>query len=119
MSLPACEVAANLWSDEDHVARHRAAVRHNWKLADRHLGDLPGYRRPPAGFFLWLPVEDDERCALALWQKASLRAMPGRYLAHTDPDGRNPGMRHLRIALIHEPAKMETALRRLCQTLTI
>jgi|GEM_PF-548258 len=115
--LPVCAAAAGLWSDDGHVERRRDALRRVWDVADELVGDLPGYRRAAAGFFLWLPVADDEDAARRLWQDAALRAMPGRYLAVED-GGVNPGAGHLRLALVHEEKVMARALERLRAVLT-
>jgi N-succinyldiaminopimelate aminotransferase len=110
---PVCAAAAALWSDDGHVARLRAALGRNWDLADELLAGLPGYRRADAGFFLWLPVPDDEVWARRLWRDHGLLAMPGRYLSAPDQDGVDPGIGHLRIALVHDPDRMREALTRL------
>ncbi|MFY1700770.1 aminotransferase class I/II-fold pyridoxal phosphate-dependent enzyme [Micromonospora sp. WMMA1923] len=132
---PVCAVSAALWSDDTHVARARAALARNWDTADELLKDLPGYRRPGAGFFLWLPVPDDPGTTRRLWRDQALTVMPGRYLAvdtaagsnpaaaGKDPGvdtaaGSNPGAGHLRVALVHDEARTEVALTRLRAGLT-
>lgn len=112
-ALPVNEAAAALWADDAHVARARVLLARNWDLADSLLGDAPQYRRPAAGFFLWLPVSDDEAVTRTLWQRHGLRVMPGRYLGAETADGPNPGAGHLRIALVHEESLMREALIRL------
>lgn len=114
---PVSTVAAALWANDEHVAQTRAALARNWRLADRLLGDLPRYRRAQAGFFLWLPVDDDEETTVGLWRDQALSVMPGRYIAAEGSDGRNPGTGHLRIALVHEEALMRDALTRLSRYL--
>lgn len=116
--LPVCAAAAALWRDEAHVTRAQKALAANWRLADGILGGVPGYRRPEAGFFLWLPVADDEATARRLWHEQALSVMPGRYLAADGPDGANPGSGHLRIALVHDEPLTRTALLRLRDALT-
>lgn len=111
--LPVCAAAAALWSDDTRVRQTRRALARNWAAADEIVGTLPGYRRPAAGFFLWLPVPDDEAAARRLWREQALVVMPGRYLAADGPDGVNPGAGHLRIALVHDGALTRQALRRL------
>lgn len=110
---PICAVAAALWSDDAHVAELRSRIAANWALADEFLRDLPGYRRAQAGFFLWLPVRDDEQAALALWRCHGLRVMPGRYLAVCDGAGVNPGAGFVRIALVAGEVAMREAFSRL------
>ncbi|MCK7624984.1 aminotransferase class I/II-fold pyridoxal phosphate-dependent enzyme [Streptomyces sp. RS10V-4] len=116
--LPVCDVAAALWSDDTHVRHARGALAANWDAADTLLAAVPGYRRAEAGFFLWLPVGDDETTARRLWRDHALTAMPGRYLAADGPDGHNPGTGHLRIALVHDRPVMRQALDRLRDALT-
>ncbi|MEV5886550.1 aminotransferase class I/II-fold pyridoxal phosphate-dependent enzyme [Streptomyces sp. NPDC052020] len=116
-ALPVDAVSTALWSDDTHVARARAALAKNWELADETLGDLPRYRRAEAGFFLWLPVGDDEETTRRLWSSHALMVMPGRYLAAEGPEGVNPGLGHVRIALVHDAVLMRTALTRLRKAL--
>ncbi|MFD6422864.1 aminotransferase class I/II-fold pyridoxal phosphate-dependent enzyme [Streptomyces sp. NPDC060198] len=116
--LPVCAAAARLWDDDAHVERARAELAANWALADRVLAGVAGYRRADAGFFLWLPVGDDEAAARALWRDQALTVMPGRYLAAGGPDGTNPGAGHLRVALVHDEPLMREALHRLRAGLT-
>ncbi|MCT9008475.1 aminotransferase class I/II-fold pyridoxal phosphate-dependent enzyme [Streptomyces sp. NPDC054766] len=111
--LPVCAVAAQLWRDEAHVLRTRRALAGNWDLADAQLAEVPGYHRAEAGFFLWLPVEDDEATARHLWRESALSVMPGRYLGVAGSDGVHPGTGRLRIALVHEQPLMREALERL------
>jgi N-succinyldiaminopimelate aminotransferase len=100
-----------LWRDEAHVASNRARYREKFALADRILGDLPGYRPPRAGFFLWLDVGDGERAARALWREAGLRVLPGAYLTRTAPDGSDPGAAYIRVALVASSEEVERGLR--------
>ncbi|WP_028477041.1 aminotransferase class I/II-fold pyridoxal phosphate-dependent enzyme [Nocardia sp. CNY236] len=112
-SETASVIAARLWSDDHHVARARQALRRNWDLAGEILGYHQGYRRPPAGVFLWLPVAGDDQVTRYLWCEHGLKVMPGRYLASPDTAGGNPGENHIRIALVHRECVMEEALTRL------
>jgi N-succinyldiaminopimelate aminotransferase len=96
---PLQAVAAAVWADEAHVIANRALYAPKYAAADAILGDLPGYRAPEAGFFLWLPVPDGEAAALRLWREAGLRVLPGAYLART-VGGENPGAGRIRVALV-------------------
>ena len=107
---PVCAAAAALWADDAHVERVRGLLTDSWDTADAVLGDLPGYHRPPAGFFLWLPVPDDEAATRRLWRDHSVSVMPGRYLAAADATGANPGTGHLRVALALPPHVLVPAL---------
>ncbi|HEV2377248.1 MAG TPA: aminotransferase class I/II-fold pyridoxal phosphate-dependent enzyme [Streptosporangiaceae bacterium] len=115
---PVCAAAAALWADDFHVSQLRSALTRNWEVADSLLAGVPGYRRPGAGFFCWLPVADDERSAHQLWQRHAVSVMPGRYLAAEDATGANPGAGYLRIALVHDEDTTREALTRLRTQLT-
>jgi aspartate/methionine/tyrosine aminotransferase len=99
LPLPLQQAAAAVWSDEDHVRENRELYREKYEIADRILGNVPGYSSPQAGFFLWLPVENDEAAALKLWRETGVRVLPGSYLAQ-DVNGENPGKTYIRVALV-------------------
>ncbi|MEP2029583.1 MAG: aminotransferase class I/II-fold pyridoxal phosphate-dependent enzyme [Paracoccaceae bacterium] len=99
LPLPLQAAAAAVWADEDHVVENRRLYQDKFELADRILGNIPGYRSPEAGFFLWIPVKDGEEAALKLWQETGVRVLPGAYLSQ-DADGMNPGAGYIRVALV-------------------
>lgn len=117
LPLPLQSVATALWSDDAHVAAIRAHYDANFVLAERHLGPLCGFKAPAGGFFLWLDVGCGEEACRALWTKAALRTLPGRYLARDAADGSNPGARYLRVAIAHPTATTQEALTRLADGL--
>ncbi len=96
---PVQRVSAKVWSDEDHVIENRALYAEKFDMADEIFAGVNGYVSPPAGFFLWLPVNDGEQAALDLWTKDGVRVLPGSYLSHT-VDGYNPGQAFIRVALV-------------------
>ncbi len=96
---PLQAVAARAWSDEEHVVENRALYGEKYRAADRILGDVPGYRAPAGGFFLWLPVEDGEAATIRLWEEAGVHVLPGAYLSQ-DTDAGNPGTRYIRVAMV-------------------
>jgi len=103
MPIPAQHAAAAAWTDERHVDENRALYVEKYAIADETLGNLPGYRAPEAGFFLWLEVGDGEAAALRLWREAGVKALPGAYLSRPSPDwlgGDDPGAAYLRLALV-------------------
>ena len=106
LPLPLQQAAAAVWADEAHVQENRALYTEKYQIADRILGNVPGYASPDAGFFLWLPVEDDEAAALKLWRETGVRVLPGGYLAQ-GVNGENPGKKYIRVALV--APKNETA----------
>jgi aspartate/methionine/tyrosine aminotransferase len=99
LPLPLQAAAAAVWADEDHVIESRALYVEKYEVADRILGNVPGYQSPDAGFFLWLPVKDDETAALKLWRETGVRVLPGGYLAQS-VNGENPGKSYIRVAMV-------------------
>ncbi len=116
LPLPVQRVSAAAWDDEDHVAASRALYQQKYAIADRVLGNVPGYQPVPGGFFLWLPVPpeigDSEDAAKKLWAEAGIQVLPGTYLSRDAATG-NPGKNFLRVALVATPDETEAALNRL------
>jgi aspartate/methionine/tyrosine aminotransferase len=117
MPLPILAAATRLWQDEAHVAENRARYRRSFELAQEILGPIFGEVRPQGGFFLWLDVGDGERAAVELWKQAAVKVLPGGYMARAETDGKNPGARYIRVAVILEPDEMAAALRRMAPVL--
>ena len=116
LPTPLQHAAAAVWADEAHVIDNRAQYREKYEMADRILGNVPGYAPPGAGFFLWLPVENGEAAALKLWQATGVRVLPGAYLAR-EIDGLNPGDAYIRVALVAPKAETERGLTAIRDTL--
>ena len=113
LPLPAQLAAAEIWADEDHVIENRALYAEKFDLADRVLGNLPGYTSPQAGFFLWIAVRDDEEMTVRLWRNHGVKVLPGSYLSRdTDPrlGGGNPGAGYVRAALVAPAGVIERGL---------
>ncbi|KUF11059.1 aminotransferase class I/II-fold pyridoxal phosphate-dependent enzyme [Pseudoponticoccus marisrubri] len=110
--LPIQHVSERLWAEETHVTENRALYRAKYEMADRILGDVPGYMAPEAGMFLWLPVEDGEAAALKLWQETGVRVLPGAYLSR-DTEAGNPGAGFIRVALVAPADETEAGLMRI------
>ena len=71
------------------------------------------YTPPDGGFFLWLKVHDDQKAAKILWNKFSIRVMPGSFMAK-EVNGFNPGKGFLRISLVDKKEVIEETMRRIC-----
>ena len=112
LPMPLQHAAARLWADEAHVIENRRLYGEKYEIADEILGNLPGYRSPEAGFFLWLPVEDGEAATLRLWQETGVRVLPGAYLSQ-EAGGVNPGQGYIRVAMVAPKDGMADGLRRL------
>ena len=114
--LPHQRVTEAAWADEDHVTANRALYQEKYAVADRVLGNVPGYTPPQGGFFLWLPVADGETAARTLWTRAGVQVLPGAYLSRDTGTG-NPGQGYVRVALVGPAAETEDALTRIRDTL--
>ena len=112
LPMPLQHAAARLWADEAHVVENRRLYAEKYAVADEIMGNLPGYRSPEAGFFLWLPVEDGEAAALRLWQETGVRVLPGAYLGQ-EAGGDNPGKGYIRVAMVAPKDEMARGLMRL------
>ncbi|HET7852098.1 MAG TPA: aminotransferase class I/II-fold pyridoxal phosphate-dependent enzyme [Methyloceanibacter sp.] len=118
--LPIQHVSVAAWSDEAHVKQGRALYRENFDAADAVLQDRYGYHRPQGGFFLWLDMTalgGGEEAVKTLWKGCGVRLLPGKYLARTGASGTNPGVNHVRVALVHDSDTTGEALRRIVATL--
>ena len=100
------------WNDEAHVEDNRVQYRAKFDLFQRELGHLLPFKKPDAGFYYWLPVEDDEAFAKMLMEKAHIKVLPGRYLSRETEAG-NPGAGHVRMALVADLAQCERVVERL------
>jgi aspartate/methionine/tyrosine aminotransferase len=118
--MPMQRVAIAAYADERHVEANRQLYKRKFDLADQVIGNRYGYRRPAGGFFLWLDVSaqgGDEAATLTLWREAGLRVVPGRYLAHPQTDGSNPGQGYIRVAMVQDHDTTAEALHRLVEAL--
>ena len=113
----AYDTAEVLWRDEAHVEANRALYRRKIDIAERILGNRLGFFRPPGGFFLWLDVGDGETAARTLWTQAAIRVLPGAYLTAGENRPDSPGHRYIRVAMVHDRERTETALHRIVDTL--
>ncbi len=117
VSFPILAAGTRLLQEESHVEANRAYYRRNFALAEELLGGRFGYRTPAGGFFLWLDVGDGEAAAVKLWREAGVRVVPGAYMGADDAEGRNPGERYIRVALVYDAATTEDGLRRIVRVL--
>jgi aspartate/methionine/tyrosine aminotransferase len=118
--LPVLAASAAAWSDETHVEANRALYRERFGVAERLLGNSPGFRRPAGGFYIWLEVGNGAAFAKELWRKTGVRVMPGAFMSREtipgDPSS-NPGHRYVRIALVHDSLTITAALERVAEFL--
>jgi N-succinyldiaminopimelate aminotransferase len=107
---PLLEVAADLYDDDDHVAAIRSYYNANFDIAAAHLRITP----PEGGFFLWLKVDDDIDFVQRLMAEQAVRALPGSFMAVATEAG-NPGSGYVRLALVHDADRTDTAIRRIAE----
>lgn len=112
LPAPLQAVASRAWDDEDHVSANRALYQEKYALADEIFLDVPGYRGPEAGFFLWLPVDDAEAATKKLWTQAGVRVLPGHYLSR-EVEGVTPGADRIRVAMVAHKDELRQGLERL------
>ncbi len=111
--IPIQKVAASLYDDEDHHTKACIHYDKNFSIAEKYLKPFyKDFKLPDAGFFLWLKVKDDQNAAKILWNKFSLRVMPGSFMG-IDVDGFNPGKGFLRISLVDNKDVIEEAMKRI------
>jgi aspartate/methionine/tyrosine aminotransferase len=95
------------------VEKNRDLYKAKFDVAEKVFADWPGFTRPAAGFFLWLPVPmagGGEAAALKLWRDCGIRVLPGAYLTQPSADGTNIGAGYIRIALVGDLAETEKSL---------
>jgi len=119
VTVPAPIVAASaaLWRDEAHVVANRAHYDAIFKAASGSLDGRFGYTTPAGSFFAWLDVGDDVAATKKLWSDAAIRVLPGSYMGRPDANGINPGDGFIRVALVHEPAIVGEAMKKLVAVL--
>ncbi|MCA1799246.1 MAG: succinyldiaminopimelate transaminase [Xanthomonadaceae bacterium] len=102
------------WNDEAHVVDNRALYRRKFDDALRILTPVLEVQRPPAAFYLWLPVPggDDEAFVRELFRAQNLTLLPGSYLSRMTPDG-DPGAGFVRVSLVPSIDECADAMRRI------
>jgi N-succinyldiaminopimelate aminotransferase len=100
MPLPTQHASIQAWQDERHVIENRRLYREKFAAFIDILGDVCTITKPPASFYVWLktPIADTE-FAQQLFAGQNITVLPGSFLSR-DCDGVNPGLNHVRIALV-------------------
>lgn len=114
MSLPTQHASIQAWRDEHHVVENRRLYREKFAAFIDILGDVCTVIKPPASFYVWLKIPlpaaspfkkggsrgiSDTEFAQQLFARQNITVLPGSYLSR-DFDGVNPGLNHVRIALV-------------------
>lgn len=100
MPLPTQQASIKAWQDEVHVIENRRLYREKFAAFIEILSDVSEINKPPAGFYVWLktPIADTD-FAQQLFAQENITVLPGSYLSR-EFSGVNPGINHVRIALV-------------------
>ena len=112
--LPLQSAAAEAWGDEVHVSNSREIYKNNFEIAKEILGT----EIPAATFYLWIEVDNAIEFTKKLYEKYSVKVLPGEFLARDDGRGENPGVGYIRIALVENEVKTRDALKRIKECLS-
>jgi N-succinyldiaminopimelate aminotransferase len=112
LPLPLQKAAEKIWADEAHVVANRALYAEKFAIADQVFAGHQGCTAPEGGFFLWLPVDDDEKATVKLWTETGVKVLPGSYLSR-EAGGFNPGKGYVRVALVAHKDEVQRGLTRL------
>lgn len=113
--LPLQSAAAVAWSDEEHVEAARYIYGKNFEAAR----DILGVEIPEATFYIWLKVPSALEFTKKLYRDYNVKVLPGEFLAREDVSGINPGKEYVRIALVEDTQKVESALKRIKECLCL
>ncbi len=134
MPLPTQHASIQAWQDENHVIENRRLYREKFAAFIDILGDVCAITKPPAGFYIWLktPIADDLQgwreygklpgatadtdFAQQLFAQENITVLPGSFLSR-EFAGINPGLNHVRIALVAPLADCIEAANRIKQFL--
>ena len=100
MPVPTQYASIAAWQDEEHVRHNRQLYREKFTAFIAILQDVYEISRPPASFYVWLktPIADAD-FAQKLFAQQNLTVLPGSFLSR-DSENVNPGLNHVRIALV-------------------
>ena len=124
MSLPVQHASVAAWNDEAHVHENRTRYREKFDAVLPILQPVMHAQQPDAGFYVWAVVPhgegglsrlgDDEAFASELFAATHVTVLPGRYLAR-QAHGVNPGLGHVRLALVPDIDECVEAARRIAE----
>ncbi|HWJ05233.1 MAG TPA: succinyldiaminopimelate transaminase [Steroidobacteraceae bacterium] len=89
------------WQDEMHVVENRRLYREKFRRVTPILAEAwqQAVPIPAGGFYLWLPVGDDESFTRGLFERQHVTVLPGSYLGR-DAGAGNPGRGRVRVSLV-------------------
>lgn len=100
MSIAVQRASIAAWSDEEHVRENRRLYAEKFDACLPLIASPLETEMPQGGFYLWMrtPIDDAE-FVRRLHAEYNVLVLPGSFLAR-EAGGRNPGSRHVRIALV-------------------
>jgi N-succinyldiaminopimelate aminotransferase len=115
MSLSVQKASIAAWNDEEHVRENRRMYAEKFAAVLPLLRDPLKGEMPQGGFYVWLrtPI-DDREFTRRLHHEYNVLVLPGSFLGRDAEDG-NPGVNHVRIALVAPLEECVEAAKRLMQ----
>ena len=122
MPLPTQKASISAWQDETHVIENRRLYREKFTAFIDILSDVCDIKKPPASFYVWLKIHEqlainDTEFAKRLFAQENITVLSGSFLSR-DFNGINPGVNHVRIALVAPLAECIEAAQRIKRFLT-
>ena len=114
LPLPTQYASIKAWQDEAHVIENRRLYREKFTAFIAILGEVCTINKPAAGFYVWLEIPQpsashfdkggqreisDTDFAQRLFASENITVLPGSFLSR-EFQGLNPGLNHVRIALV-------------------
>ncbi|MGZ8225033.1 MAG: succinyldiaminopimelate transaminase [Methylococcaceae bacterium] len=108
MPLPTQHASIRAWQDERHVIENRRLYREKFEAFIAILSEVCTVNKPPASFYVWLKIPQpkgkqaglsDTEFTRQLFAHENLTVLPGSFLSR-EFNGVNPGLNHVRIALV-------------------
>lgn len=100
LPTPTQHASIAAWNDEDHVKHNRLLYTQKFSDVLGVIGNSLDVKAPDAGFYLWAktPISDID-FSQQLYAQQNITVLPGQYLARDTTNG-NPGLNHIRMALV-------------------
>lgn len=100
MSVTVQQASIAAWNDERHVQDNRRLYKQKFDALYPILSPVMQLSMPEAGFYFWANVgQSDTTFTRNLFESQHITVLPGSYLAR-DHQGVNPGLNHIRMALV-------------------